>query len=105
MFCARTTPYFVTAGEIAARFAEADKYRIAAEDHARQERRYALKSLGDKLDEARRLFTRQAEREVLVPTAFARAERRYLAAKEAYRARLVELTGESVEDLERRIAA
>jgi hypothetical protein len=72
---------------------------------AREAARNSLETLGAALDNAAILFRRQADRPVLVPSAFARAERRYLAARDAYMARLAEVTGEEAHDLQRRVAA
>jgi hypothetical protein len=76
-----------------------------AKQQAREAARNSLETLGAALDNAAILFRRQCERTVIVPSAFARAERRYLAAREAYMARLAALTGEDEDSLQRRITA
>lgn len=79
--------------------------RAMAEWRAREARANSLETLGAALDDASIRFRRQADRAVLVPTAFARAESRYLAARDAYMTRLRQITGEDVADLQRRVAA
>lgn len=109
-----TTRYGTPARDVDGRHALSYNFRWECDrdargDLARHEAREAaansLETLGAALDNAAILFRRQADRAVIVPSAFARAERRYLAAREAYMARLAEVTGEEAEALVRRVAA
>lgn len=84
---------------------EQDDIGARVRDEARKARANSLETLGAALDDAMIRFRRQADRPVIEPTAFARAERRFLAARDAYMARLCELTGEGTADLQRRVAA
>ncbi len=76
-----------------------------AKHQEREARANSLETLGAALDDAAIRFRRQADRPVIIPSAFARAEARYLAAREAYMTRLAEVTGEEQIDLQRRVAA
>jgi hypothetical protein len=72
---------------------------------AARDKRHPLIIAGEALDQAAILFNRQSSRVPIVPSAFARAERRYLAAREAYFALLTTTTGQSEAELTRRVAA
>ncbi|HEY1606572.1 MAG TPA: hypothetical protein VGF77_13350 [Allosphingosinicella sp.] len=92
----------------ATEWASEDAYQVGlgmAASARRAADKTPLEAAGEALDDAAIRFRRQAERTAIVPSAFARAERRYLAAREAYRALLAEQTGQGVDDLERRLAA
>lgn len=80
----------------------AEEVRFAAE----QTRRVRVQLIGDQLDQACARF-RFACNYVgeFTEARFGRIERDFLEARAAYRALMVELTGESSDDLERRLAA
>ena len=63
---------------------EQDAPRALAEGQAFDAKRNSLEAAGKRLDEAARLLMRQAVREPIVPTAYARAQRRYAAACDDY---------------------